>query len=313
MTRQVSPDLRLALWQHFLRTMRSVHYKSFLLPVNMYWSILLSALLSLVLCLWSPFVNSTSYISCVNFTLLYSQALMNGSDMYQKNERNRQEFKKIRAAAAARHHAEHPQDVINLPFFIGLGLGLGLNIVGYFAFKAYFRSFLQSMNSRPRSGAPYGVKRSDFEGVNRYKQQRQQQHQYYYHYKQHSSTSNSSSGRQHASNDSQRQSRSQSSSSSSSSSGRKQQENDRTSMIRKHLLQLDMPLTSLHPSVADIKRAYRALSLKTHPDVTVAHSNSNSDSDTGVEQKELNKKELERLFMQATVAHDELLRRLHGK
>ena len=84
-------------------------------------------------------------------------------------------------------------------------------------------------------------------------------------------------------------------------------------MIRKHLLQLDMPLTSLHPSVADIKRAYRALSLKTHPDVTVAHSNSNSDSDTGVEQKELNKKELERLFMQATVAHDELLRRLHGK
>lgn len=252
---------------------------------------------------------------------------MNGSDIYQKNERNRQEFKKIRAAAAAaeqRKQGGGQADIINLPFFIGMGLGLGLNIVGYFAFKAYFRSFLQSFNSRPRSGAPYGVNRSDFEGVNRYKQQRQKQHQYYYQHHNGTDADTGASSSKHSQQWSQ---------SSPSSSARKQQQqqrqqqqqkqrDDRASMIRKHLLRLDMPLSTLNPSVADIKKAYRAISLKTHPDVNVVqassrNSNSSRDgasagADTGEDQRKV-VKALEQRFMHATVAHDELLRQLHGK
>lgn len=226
-----------------------------------------------------------------------SQALMNGSDTYQRNERNRQEFSKIRAAAAVAHaHQQHAQGGINLPFFLGMGLALGLNILGYFAFKTYFRSFLNSLKFKPtNSGAPYGIHRSDFEGVKRYKQQRQQQHQQYYQ-KQSSTPSNSQHQAEHRSH------------SSSSSTIRKQQD-ERNAVIKKHLLQLDMPLSSLNPSVADIKTAYRKICLKTHPDVAVVGSSKGN----GKEGQGYSHRELEQRFLQATAAHDELLRRLHGK
>eukprot|EP00603_Paraphysomonas_imperforata_P014798 CAMPEP_0114475006 /NCGR_PEP_ID=MMETSP0104-20121206/13897_1 /TAXON_ID=37642 ORGANISM="Paraphysomonas imperforata, Strain PA2" /NCGR_SAMPLE_ID=MMETSP0104 /ASSEMBLY_ACC=CAM_ASM_000202 /LENGTH=168 /DNA_ID=CAMNT_0001649453 /DNA_START=116 /DNA_END=619 /DNA_ORIENTATION=+ len=89
-------------------------------------------------------------------------ALMNGSDTYQRNERNRREFQGILAADRAKDTAAgNPPGAINFPFFLGMGLGLGLNIIGYFAFKAYFRSFLNSVTSF--RGQRAGMRRSRLE------------------------------------------------------------------------------------------------------------------------------------------------------
>jgi hypothetical protein len=256
-------------------------------------------------------------VVCAPHVLLIStlQALMNGSDIYQQNERNRREYNKIRAIDMAKTEKEnsnskHPANNINIPFFIGMGLGLGLNIVGYFAFKAYFRSFLDAMTFRPRSGVPFGIDRSDVASMNRYRKQRQQQYQQYYQHKQQQSSSTSESP--HTSSRSKHRSRA---SSSSSSSSHVKKQDDRSSIIKQHLLSLDMPLSPSHPSIADIKRAYRLISLKTHPDVANSRSrNTPTSSQSGSGgSSERQRKELELRFVRATTAYNELLRRLHGK
>jgi curved DNA-binding protein CbpA len=214
---------------------------------------------------------------------------MNGSDTYQRNERNRREFNKIRASGNTEASASgNPPGLINFPFLVGMGLGLGLNIIGYFAFKAYFRSFLQSVTSFRGSG----IRRSGFEANFHQPRQTYTTH----HQRKHSSQS-------HQYN--RRDTKNQRNSSSNNKSADRIQDSARISSIKKHLLWLDMPLTKLNPSVADIKSAYRRISLQTHPDVIQSHG-----AGSGNEGRV---KELEEKFMQATVAYDELSKSLHGK
>lgn len=71
-------------------------------------------------------------------------------------------------------------------------------------------------------------------------------------------------------------------------------------MIKSYLSVLGLPLDNLHPSVIEVKQAYRKVCLRTHPDV-VKSENMKS------------KKYLEERFIMATKAHDELLQVLGNR
>ena len=172
-----------------------------------------------------------------------------------------------------------PQEVVNFPLLIGMGFALGLNIVGYFVFKTYFRNFIESVKFTPK----------------RYHTRAQRQH----------ATRNGRSERgpqQYDNRNTSRSTREQKkhkSHQSSTHSAMKSPTNI-SNEIEKHLIALNMPVKTLNPSVSDIKDAYRNISLKTHPDMVASRN----------KEKFYHSKEQ---FVMATEAHDELLRILHGK
>lgn len=228
-------------------------------------------------------------------------ALMNGSDTYQRNERCRRDFQEILAADRAKAAAAgNPPGTINIPFFVGMGLGLGLNILGYFAFKAYFRSFLDSVTSF--RGQRANMRRTGFHDGSRSKPKENQQP--YWKHKGFASNSESTNQR-NAGRKSTGRSNASSSSQDASRAFQKSRD-ERHKAIRERLHWLEMPLTKLNPSVAEIKTAYRRISLKTHPDVARGQCGTRAESKD-------REKELQEKFMQATAAHDELLKILHGK
>lgn len=223
---------------------------------------------------------------------------MSGSDTYQRNERNRREFQKVQEAEQASAAGRVQPAESSIPFLIGMGLGLGLNIVGYFAFKVYFRNVLEIVTSFGGRSSSSGSKmRSEGRAAaaaarQQYQRQQQQRHQQQQQQEPQQQTSQQRGSTAHES-------------AGGSSAGAASQSRDasRTSLIRQHLVQLELPLSQMRPSVADIKSAYRRRSLKTHPDVARG----------GAGAGQASREELQRRFMLATTAHDELLRCLHGR